>query len=329
LCGLWSPWLKVQEEWKIPVEDWRKLRGWNRPTAVAWGEGKIQVVGRNFDGSVVQVAFDRNANWAGWANLDGPKITGGPAIASWGPNRLDIFAQSGGALWHKWFDSHKWSDWENMTTVTSHADPIRSDPAAVSWEKDRIDIFYLDENDNLWQRFFHFRSGWQKPIPISQDSRGNRLGPFQGRPAVTSRSPNKLDIIIGDAGNQTLTHIMFDNSIGRGFIKGPTIKAPNTDTRVDFRLGGDPAVVARNTEKIDVFIKDYPGEHQVDRMSIVPTSNRYSAWEATGPLGPNIASCITASSWAPNRLDIFAASPTSGSDRELFHKWIEGLDAIS
>ena len=43
------------------------------------------------------------ANWGGWESLGGI-LTSPPNAVSWGPNRLDIFANGGDyATWHKWW----------------------------------------------------------------------------------------------------------------------------------------------------------------------------------------------------------------------------------
>jgi hypothetical protein len=40
--------------------------------------------------------------WNVWESLGGV-LTSGPAVASWSPNRLDVFVGgTDSALWHKW-----------------------------------------------------------------------------------------------------------------------------------------------------------------------------------------------------------------------------------
>lgn len=54
----------------------------------------------------------------------------GPAVSSWGGNRLDVFALGmDNALWHKWFTG-SWSDWESL------GGQLTSGPAGS-----RIDVF--------------------------------------------------------------------------------------------------------------------------------------------------------------------------------------------
>ena len=50
------------------------------------------------------------AQWNGWQDLGGP-IASAPAVASWAPNRLDVFAAGpDGHLLHKWWNGSSWSD---------------------------------------------------------------------------------------------------------------------------------------------------------------------------------------------------------------------------
>src|SRR5262245_31602658 len=73
---------------------------------------------------------------ADWQSLGGG-ITSAPAICSWAPGRLDVFARGEDfALWHKYSrDLQSWSEWESL------GGGLASPPAAVSWGEGRIDVF--------------------------------------------------------------------------------------------------------------------------------------------------------------------------------------------
>ena len=50
--------------------------------------------------------------WSNWENLGAPSggVVGTPAVASWGPNHLDIFGRgTDGAMYTKWWDG-SWHD---------------------------------------------------------------------------------------------------------------------------------------------------------------------------------------------------------------------------
>jgi hypothetical protein len=77
-----------------------------------------------------------NGSWGGWQDLGGT-LTSAPAVASWGPNRLDVFVRGqDDGLWHKSWNGTKWSDWDQPITGK-----FQGAPAAVSWGPDRIDVF--------------------------------------------------------------------------------------------------------------------------------------------------------------------------------------------
>ena len=79
-----------------------------------------------------------------WTAFD-VTIQDAPAITSWGPNRMDLFARgTDNNLYHStWDPSTSWSVWENL------GGPIYSSPAAVSWGPGRIDVFARGEAGNL------------------------------------------------------------------------------------------------------------------------------------------------------------------------------------
>ncbi len=63
-------------------------------------------------------------------------LANSPAAASWAFNRIDTFGTGfDNAMWHKWWDGTRWSDWESLGGVLTNA------PAAVSWGSNRIDTF--------------------------------------------------------------------------------------------------------------------------------------------------------------------------------------------
>jgi hypothetical protein len=98
------------------------------------------------------------AQTADWESLGGG-ITSAPAICSWGPGRLDVFARGEDfALWHKYSqDLQSWSEWESL------GGGLASPPAAVSWSEGRIDVFVRGTDRALWHKWFGDGnwSGWE------------------------------------------------------------------------------------------------------------------------------------------------------------------------
>jgi len=76
-----------------------------RPTATTWGSGRLDVVARGTDGSVLYKWWESATGWwpsqTDWAVLGGT-ASSDPIAVTWGPGRLDIFVRgSDGAVWHR------------------------------------------------------------------------------------------------------------------------------------------------------------------------------------------------------------------------------------
>lgn len=92
-------------------------------------------------------------------------INSDPAVASWGPGRLDVFivAQSfnsgGYGLLHTWADNNTWSNkWEVLGTGY-----LQGNPAATSVGPGGVDVFVRDFGNELVHKWFangSWHSGW-------------------------------------------------------------------------------------------------------------------------------------------------------------------------
>ena len=113
-----------------------------------------------------------------WESLGGG-LTSAPAICSWGPTHLEVFARGDDqALWHRRFLDGAWGEWESLGGV------LTSPPAAVSWGAGRVDVFVRGTDDALWHRWFDGQwRGWE--------SLGGLLN---FGPAVASWGPRRLDV---------------------------------------------------------------------------------------------------------------------------------------
>jgi hypothetical protein len=153
----------------------------------------------------------RNPRWRGWHDLGGP-ISSSPAVASWGLNRLDVFAAgSNGHLSHKRWDGSVWHDWEDLGGT------FKEGPAAVSWGPNRIDIFVRGMDDHLGHRLWD-GTGWKGWQDLG--------GPISSAPAVASWGPNRLDIFAAGVNGQ-LSHKCWDGSAWHNWENlGGTFKAP-------------------------------------------------------------------------------------------------------
>jgi len=133
--------------------------GGTSPAAVSWGKNRIDIVALGEDG-LWHLAYD--GQWGAWENLFQtvvPPIVefqpGSPAISSWGSERLDIFCAiqpignlPNSAIWHLWMDSGVWQHWESL------GGQVASDPTAVSWQPQRVDLFACGPTLDLQHLWF-------------------------------------------------------------------------------------------------------------------------------------------------------------------------------
>jgi hypothetical protein len=92
------------------------------------------------------MSWDGRSGWSEWESRGGV-LASSPAVCSWGPDRLDLFAKiEDQSLWHTaWRGNEQgWSEWESRGGV------LTSDPAATSWGPNRIDLFGQGQDANLW-----------------------------------------------------------------------------------------------------------------------------------------------------------------------------------
>ena len=216
----------------------------------------------------------------------------GPAVTSWGPNRLDTFYRgTDGGLYHQYTNGAGWSAAEALGGFLTSA------PAAVSWGSNRIDIFARGGDYQLWHIAWSV-SNWSAWQPLG--------GILSTAPTVSSWSPGRLDVFAAGTDNQ-LWHLAW---AGAGWVGW----AP---------LGGGltaaPSAVSRAAGRIDVFIRG--GDNALWTKSW--TGADWSGWWR---LGGSLASAPAASTWASNRLDVLAVTDAGGmqhlsGDGAVFTGW--------
>ena len=162
--------------------------------------------------------------WSNWESLGGT-ITAGPAVSSWAPGRLDVFAKGAdNALWHRWFDGG-WHGWESLGGI------IDNEPAATSWSSGRIDVFARGMDNALWHKWFD--GGWS-----DWESLG---GTITAGPAASAWAPGRLDVFAKGADN-AMWHKWFDGGWSDWESLGGIID--NTPAAVSWSLG-----------RIDTFVR--------------------------------------------------------------------------
>jgi hypothetical protein len=120
-------------------------------------------------------------------------LKGGIAIASWAPNRLDIFANDfNGRLWHQSWNPN-WGGWDQPGGQCPGGSIGR--PAAVSWGPDRIDIVVRAADNGIWQ--FWWDNGW-----APQWIRIKSVNSGAYNPTIASYGPSHLEVFTGGSLNR-------------------------------------------------------------------------------------------------------------------------------
>jgi hypothetical protein len=197
------------------------------PSSVSWSTSRIDTFVKGANSELEHTwSDDQGSTWASWENL-GCCFDTAPSVASWGPNRLDVFMGSSGSVWHKTFAS-TWSSWVNLGgTVTSA-------PAAVSWGPNRLDVFARGASNELTHRWSGDGSTWS--------STWENLGCcFDTGPGVASWAANRLDVFLGSGG--TLHHTWYQNTwLGWDSLGGSITSSPSATSwaanRIDVMARG-------------------------------------------------------------------------------------------
>ncbi len=258
----------------------------------------------------------------------GPQSVEGfaPSLASWGPNRLDLFVRGrDNALWHKSY-SGSWSGWDSLGGIITAA------PAATSQGVNNLDAFVRGMDDGLWRR--SYQSGWGNFA-----SQGSIL--LSG-PTVTSSGPGSSDVFVRGS-DDGVYQIHFSGSSQSGTSLGGIIagtpaavaRGSRLDvvvhgldnnlyhniyttgwsgwTSVPGSLSSSPTLTARGSSGLlDAFARGSDGSlvHNV-------YSGSWGNWES---LGGVISSAPTAASWGSSRLDVVVR----GTDGNYYHKFWDG-----
>ncbi len=224
-----------------------------------------------------------------WESLGGA-LGGKPAVAAWGPGRLDVFVRgTDDALYHQWY-AGTWSGWEYLGAP---AGGLGADPAVVSWSQGRLDVFATDHNGQLVHRFYdNGWSGWE-----------GLGGVLTSAPTASSWAPGRLDVF-GRGSDGALYHKWYSGGWSDWEYLGPG-------------LGGGPAAVSWSYGRIDVFVRgtDAALYHRW-------YDGGWSGWEwQQGVLSSNPAEADPAvSTWGYGRLDVFVV----GTNETVYRKVFDG-----
>jgi hypothetical protein len=311
--------------WQPSVTGWDDLgAGFGYPAVVSWGPNRLDVfaVGKQ-DGQMYHKAWT-GSQWypsqTGWQALGGVFTPVGdpipsPAVASWGPDRLDVFAVGAqdGQMYHKAWTGSQWypskTGWQPLGGDFKYVFDMVSWPTVTSWGPDRLDIFVHSMADGQIYHKAWMGTHWH-PSTTGWQPLGGAFGNTTSSPAVTSWAPNRLDIFMET-----------DDAIYQKTWNGSQWKPSTSGWQA---LGGDGlghvAVTSWAANRLDVFAKNVFDENVYHKAwngsqwQPSPTS-----WQALG--NGRIYTGPVPVSWGANRLDIFAVAGTSDPKKyPLYHK---------
>ena len=173
----------------------------------------------------------------------GGTLTSAPAVTSWAPGRLDVFARGGaGTLRHRYYVSGSgWSTWRG------HGGTLTSSPTATTWGSGRIDVFARGIGNTLTHSYYVRGNGWS-----SWRTRGNGV---TSQPAAAAPGVGLLDVFARRSG-VAMWQIRYArgdgwsgwSSLGDAFASGPSATVTGDDVRVMAkRTGGQFASTVRRS----------------------------------------------------------------------------------
>ena len=176
----------------------------------SWHKNRIYVFGWGNDRKLWYKWFDFDTrNWSGWESLAKPqdlelisKIT----VVSSDNSGINIFLEDPLSpriknIWYKRFDGRNWSEWETLGKPSGV--DFNSNPAAVSLNNDRIEVFVRGNDDKLWHKWFNGHwSDWEslgKPSGVD----------FNSNPAAVSLNNDRIEVFVRGNDNK-LWHKSFN-----------------------------------------------------------------------------------------------------------------------
>ena len=100
------------------------------------------------DGRLYDRYWDGRA-WHQWETLgapDGTTLTGQPAAAARGADRIDVFAPGAdGRLWQRWWDGRRWVPWREVAGAPAGVTAVSAD-----WVGARLDVYVRDAAGAIW-----------------------------------------------------------------------------------------------------------------------------------------------------------------------------------
>lgn len=189
----------------------------------------------------------------------------------------------------------------------------------VSWAADRLDVFLADDDGQTWHKYWD-GSNWHP-------KKGNQLEKL-GKPVIYSEltavswGPKRLDAV-GRGEDGTYLHLYWDGHQWTGWEDVWGAPADGV------KFASPPAAVSWGPDRLDVFGvgDDNKVYHKYwNGEQYLPSEGwELLAWKA--PEGGFNAGALQATSWGPNRLDLWAVGHEDGAlwhtlwDHDYYGPW--------
>jgi hypothetical protein len=191
---------------------------------------------------------NQGGTWSSWSDRGaGPGGHGvaAPAVASWGPGRLDVVARDTvtNELLHWWFNG-SWHGPERLARTPGGAFV----PSMAAWGPNRLDVFAISDRGSLAHAWWDGR--WH-----AWESLGAAPGgvAYKAPAAVASWDTRRLDVFAATADGRTLAHRWFDGAGSAGWRGPETLAAGTGPDRLP--LAG-MAAASWAPRRLDVFTTD-------------------------------------------------------------------------
>ncbi|MGD0568272.1 MAG: hypothetical protein ABSA78_07685 [Candidatus Sulfotelmatobacter sp.] len=322
----WSEWEAMNTH---PIDPENAVQLAAPPCVVSWGTNRLDFFVVGADGSLWHIWKD-NSQWGSWEYLNQPSnsvtvtVASAPSVVSWGANRLDVFVLgTDGNLWHLGWNGSKWEKWQNLGAPATTQLALASAPSAVSWGANRLDIFALGADGDLWHLAWNGSSwaSWQNlgaPSPTVGIAAASS-------PCAVSWGANQLGVFVRGTDSSLWCLLFIPAAAQQPSYSGPPANPGPSSWRAFAQVlgadsvAGTPAAVSGGPNLIDVFAvgsgdqlmhvhmnwrqlnNAFPGDPWVDYYT--------PAWGAVTPLGPpdvTLTSPPCPVSWGGKRLDAFA-----------------------
>lgn len=206
--ALWHRWWDLGSPWTC----WQSLRGdlASAPAVASHDPNVVHLNALGGDGRIQDRSFlnsgGLSGGWSNWSDLGAQRFVSAPAIESWGPGHLEIFAlDETQKIQHKWyrFGGGGWSAWYGFTGEQK----FQGAPAAAAYQKDRLHLFARGIDNKMYQRYQTSPGVWG-----GWETMGDKR--FTSSPAAVSWGPGHLEVFaLGE--DSKLWHKWYDFGAGR------------------------------------------------------------------------------------------------------------------